>query len=184
MIEVEIWKSIVGYEGLYEISNLGRLRRIAPARGTTIGKIFKPAPDKKGYLRTRLTNDSGKGRTVKIHRLVATAFHDNPNNYPEVNHKDTNKKNNRADNLEWCTGKQNMNHASLNGLLNGCYKGKYGKDHNRSINVKATHIDTGEVRIITGINEAARIFNTNAAAIWRVIKGEYQYTKRWRFKYE
>lgn len=97
MNQIEIWKPVVGYEGLYAVSNIGRIKRVAPARGTNVGKILSPTPDKKGYLRVRLTCDIGKGRTVKIHRLAAAAFHDNPNNYPEVNHKDTNKQNNNVD---------------------------------------------------------------------------------------
>lgn len=184
MSEIEIWKPVVGYEGLYEVSNMGRLKRISPARGTTVGHVFQPSPDKKGYLRTRITNAYGNGKTVKIHRLVAEAFHANPYQHPEVNHIDTNKLNNRADNLEWCTGQQNMQHAAENGLIKGCWKGKYGKEHNRSISLKATNIDTGDLKIIKGINEAARVVGTNAAAIWRVLKGEYRHTKRWRFEYE
>lgn len=183
MMEIEIWKPVVGYEGLYEVSNKGRLKRIAPARGTQIGHIFRPSPDKKGYLRTRITNADGKGRSVKMHRLVAEAFHNNPNKFPEVNHIDTDKLNNHADNLQWCTGAQNMRHAADNGLIKGCWKGKYGKEHNRSINLKAINIDTGDSKIITGINEAARIIGSNSVAIWRVLKGEYKHTKRWRFEY-
>jgi hypothetical protein len=183
MSEIEVWKSVVGYEGLYEVSNFGRVKRIAPARGTQVGHIFNPAPDKKGYLRTRLTNVNGQAKTVKVHRIVAQAFHENPLNYPEVNHKDANKRNNYAYNLEWCTGLQNSRHAAENGLLKGSWTGKFGASHNRSISLKAQNIDTGEVKIIQGINEASRILKTNSPAIWRVLKGEYKHTKRWRLEY-
>lgn len=178
----EIWKPVVGYEGLYEVSSMGRIKRVAPARGTNVGHIFRPAKDKKGYLRTRLTDANGKGATVKVHRVVAQAFHPNPMNLPEVNHKDTNKENNNADNLEWCTGPQNQKHAKENGLLKGCWKGKFGADHNLSIKIKAINISTGEVREFVGVNEAARKLRTNSAAIWRVRNGEYKHTKGWRFE--
>lgn len=183
MIENEIWKPVIGYEGLYEVSNLGRLKRVAAARGTQIGHILKPAKDKKGYLRTRIADIKGSARTVKLHRLVAQAFHPNPFYWPEVNHLDANKQNNNASNLEWCTGLQNSKHASENGLLKGCWAGKTGESHNRSVKLNAINIDTSEVKTVTGINEAARLFKTNAAAIWRTIKGEYRHTKRWRFEY-
>lgn len=184
MNQIEIWKPVVGYEGLYEVSDCGRLKRVAAARGTKIGHVLNPSKDNKGYFRTRLTDEHGRSKSFRVHRLVAEAFHQNQNKCREVNHKDTNKQNNSASNLEWCTGIQNIQHAAENGLMKGCWKGKFGGDHNKSVDVKATNIDTGEQRTIKGINEAARIFKTNAAAIWRVINGEYKHTKRWRFEYE
>src|SRR5262245_627876 len=110
-MESEIWKDAPGYEGVYEVSNLGRIKRISAARGTRIGWIFHTAIDKKGYSHTRLTDAKGVAKTVKIHRIVCKAFHPNPNNLPQVNHKDTNKANNCADNLEWCDNDYNKKHA-------------------------------------------------------------------------
>jgi hypothetical protein len=181
MTEIEIWKSVDGYEGLYEVSNLGRIKRIASARGTKTGYIFAPSVDTKGYLRTRLTDKNGKAKTVKVHRIVAIAFHPNPENLPQVNHKDTDKQNNKSSNLEWCTNIKNAQHAKDNGLLRPSMTGKFGKDHNRSIKIIARNIDTGEEIEFIGINEAARELKTNAAAIWRVKTGEYKHTKRWSF---
>lgn len=178
----EIWKPIKDYEGLYEVSNLGRIKRIAPARGTTAGYIFNPSIDKKGYLRTRLTDNNGKGKTIKVHRVVCTAFHPNPNNFPQVNHKDTIKKNNYANNLEWCDNDYNKNHAIANGIIPKPYLGKFGKDHNRSIPIKGRNIITGEERIFSGTYEAAREIKSNIGSIWRVRKGIYKHTKNWAFE--
>ena len=102
----EIWKDIEGYEGLYQISTMGRVkslrRNIILRQGIT-----------NGYERVVLsTNNIPKG--YSIHRLVANAFIPNPDNLPQVNHKDENKANNRVDNLEWCTQKYNVNYGTIN----------------------------------------------------------------------
>lgn len=98
----EIWKDIEGYEGLYQISNLGKIKSL------TKNCILKPSNCRK-YKGVNLYKN-GITKTKSIHRLVAIAFIPNPNNYPCVNHIDCNKENNNADNLEWCTYKQNNNH--------------------------------------------------------------------------
>jgi hypothetical protein len=119
---IEEWRDIVGYEGLYEVSNTGLIRsvhrvivRSTGNKHTVKPKILKPHPDKKGYLRTALSG-KGKLRTVKVHREVAKAFHNNPHNKETVNHKDCNKKNNSASNLEWMTNLENYKHAKDNGM--------------------------------------------------------------------
>lgn len=101
---IEEWKDISGYEGLYEVSNLGRVRRN--------GKILKPLKDS-GYLRAHLSKN-GIAKKVLIHRLVAFAFIPNPNNYPEINHKDEDKTNNTVENLEWCSREYNINYGTRN----------------------------------------------------------------------
>lgn len=101
----EIWKDCKGYEGLYQVSNLGRVWTIRSQR------YLKGSPDKDGYLRVHLTAKNGKVKLEKIHRLVALAFIDNPNHYPVVNHKDENKQNNKVDNLEWCSVAYNTQYS-------------------------------------------------------------------------
>jgi hypothetical protein len=103
----EMWMPIYGYESLYEVSNMGRVRSLP--RKTTRGKILSPAIDKDGYYKVNLV-DGERSKTYGIHRLVAQAFIENPFNLPVVNHKDENKQNNRADNLEYCTVKYNTNY--------------------------------------------------------------------------
>lgn len=104
----EIWKNIEGFNGYYQVSNLGRIK--STGSRARIRKLF---PNKVwGYLYVVLKGKKGK----RVHRLVAQAFIQNPNNYPEVNHKDGDKTNNRVENLEWCTPSQNMIHAVKSGL--------------------------------------------------------------------
>ena len=104
---MEVWKDIPGYEGLYQVSSLGRVKSFPrPGTHSQQEQIMKQTPDQKGYLRLWLCK-GGKGKNVKIHRLVAEAFIPNENNLPQVNHKDENKGNNSVDNLEWCDNRYN-----------------------------------------------------------------------------
>ena len=113
----EIWKDIQGYEGLYQVSNLGRVKSLRR------DKILAPKKNWDGYLRIQLWRNN-KNVFVSIHRLVAQAFIDNLENKPFINHKDGDKQNNYVENLEWCTQKENIYHAQKMGLskTNGCKK--------------------------------------------------------------
>lgn len=104
----EEWRDIKGYEGLYLVSNLGRVY------GIKRKNILHPGLTEKGYLSVGLSKD-GKGTSKKVHRLVAKAFLGESK--LEVNHKDGDKTNNRVDNLEYCTRSQNIRHAIKEGLL-------------------------------------------------------------------
>ena len=108
MSKIEIWKDVKGYESLYQVSNLGRIRSIK--NGIKIKKQYE-RPN--GYMQVCLCQN-GKITTYKTHRLVAEAFIPNINNLPEVNHKDENKINNCVDNLEWCTSSYNKNYGTRN----------------------------------------------------------------------
>ena len=108
----EIWKNIDGYEGLYQVSNLGRVKSLNYRR-TGKERILKPGTDKGGYLYVFLYKN-GKQKPFSIHRLVAKAFIPNPNKKPEVNHKDEDKTNNCLTNLEWMTRKDNLNYGTHN----------------------------------------------------------------------
>lgn len=114
--EREIWKDIEGYEGLYQVSNMGRVRSLdrEDAQGHRIkGKVLVVSSNGKGYRQINLWQ-YGDVKHKFIHRLVAIAFLDNPNNLPEVNHKDENKANNSVSNLEWCTRLYNMTYGTRN----------------------------------------------------------------------
>jgi len=110
---MEVWKDIIGYEGLYQISNKGRVRsldHIAIHRGYPYkkrGKVLSVRRNTKGYHQYRLYKN-GISWYPKVYRLVAEHFLDNPNNLPQVHHLDEDKDNNSVENLEWCTGVYNI----------------------------------------------------------------------------
>lgn len=112
---VEIWKDIVGYEGLYQVSNMGRVKSLN-YNHTLEERILKNIKSNGYYYRVMLYKNK-KGKSIRIHRLVGNAFIKNPDNKPCINHIDGNKSNNRVDNLEWCTYKENTEHAFITGMM-------------------------------------------------------------------
>jgi len=118
----EVWKDVKGYEGIYQVSNFGNVRSldrtVNKPNGISYirkGKLCVQPKSNLGYMTVGLTVNNKKVNKY-VHRLVAQAFIINNNNYPQVNHINCNKTNNRMDNLEWCTNSQNHIHASKNGL--------------------------------------------------------------------
>lgn len=105
----EIWKPVCNFEDRYLVSNRGRVY------SKKISKLLKPIITKKGYLTVELWRNY-KRKVIKIHRLVAESFLENPLQRKEINHKDGNKQNNCVDNLEWCTRSENLKHAYRTGL--------------------------------------------------------------------
>jgi len=132
----EVWSDIDGYEGLYQISNYGRVKSLKRKtyRENRYGhtflnhneKILKNNTRKDGYVNTTLYKD-GKAKSYAIHRLVAQHFVINPNNYKEINHKDENKTNNFAGNLEWCTRTYNNRYSKSKKVNQYDLKGNYIK---------------------------------------------------------
>lgn len=138
----EIWRDIANYEGRYQISSLGNVKRLAYSYIDTWGTgrfrqkseiVLKTRPNKFGYKMIDLRL-YGQRKRVYVHRLVAQAFIPNPNNLPQVNHKDENKLNNNVDNLEWCTHAYNQQYGTKNQRMvntrmkNGTYKTQCRKD--------------------------------------------------------
>ena len=109
----EIWKDIKGYEGLYKISNTGKVKSFKKQFGTLqLETILNPAVSVWGYKRVCLVKDK-KGKNVYVHRLVAETFVPNPKNLPFVNHIDSDKQNNNVSNLEWVTPKETINKSKI-----------------------------------------------------------------------
>lgn len=158
-MEQEIWKDIDGYEGRYQVSNMGRVRSLPKVvqmgnlKRVYDEKILKPIDTKsytsRGYVRVHIGKGSGKRELKSIHRLVATAFIPNPQNLPQVNHINGNKQDNRAENLEWCTPQYNTRHALNNGL-----KKVYG--HSEGHPVIATNIKTGEKLYFESVSQVSK----------------------------
>ena len=147
----EIWKDIKGYEGLYQISNFGNVKRIQS------NKYIKPH-NEKGYIRVALCKNN-KVKHLYLHRLIATAFIPNPENKSDVNHKDGNKMNNKINNLEWTTRKENMNHAKDTGLWKFTDNMKKGLDqskpvyqYDRQYHLINNYPSVIQASLITGIN--------------------------------
>lgn len=118
------WRDVVGYEGLYQVSNLGQVRSL-PRNGTRKEPhVLQPNISRWGYYKLSLSKED-KLKYVVVHRLVAEAFLPNPDQKPCVNHIDCNKKNNNVSNLEWVTYKENRDHAKMNNLI----PDQYGEHH-------------------------------------------------------
>ena len=108
----EIWKDIEGYENLYQVSNMGRVKSMGNGNSNKSKEmIMKQTKNRKGYHMIRLCKE-GVGKGFSVHRLVAQAFIPNPNNLPQVNHIDEEKTNNIVDNLEWCTAEYNVKYGT------------------------------------------------------------------------
>lgn len=187
MYENEEWKDCVGYEGLYQISNYGRVKsldRLVWNRFQYVersGRMMKLQIDRYGYMRVCLLKNRKK-TFEQVHRLAAIAFIENPNNYPQVNHKDANKKNNFVGtkennyldgNLEWCTNQQNMEHAHQHIDFNYITRPVLQIDIENHIVIKK----------FNSIQDASREISDNPSNIWKACNFDNDSAKgyRWRF---
>jgi|SRR5690625_41910 len=155
----EIWKDVVGYEGFYQVSNLGNVRsthRVVRGKGGSPkllnSVVLKQEEMHDGYLRVGLSKN-GTCKRFPVHRLVAEAFISNPNKHPVVNHKDEIKSNNHASNLEWCTQSYNVMYGD--GIKKVLSNENYWLTRNNK-KIKATHAKTGEVLKFFSMREADR----------------------------
>ena len=160
----EIWKDVKGYEGLYQVSSLGKIKSLYNKQN------MKPYIHN-GYSRITL-HKNGQCKMNMVHRLVAQAFIDNPLNKPCVNHIDFNRSNNNVENLEWCTYSENQNHSFKNNRRNNV-KYAIGESHGIS---KLKNDDVMNIRyLLKSTNKSYReiggIFNVSATSIYKINKG-------------
>lgn len=177
---IERWKDIEGYEDLYQISNTGKVRsldryiKIGQNRRIKKGQIIK-VPIKKGYYQVRLSKN-GKRKSFNVHRLVAKAFIPNPNNLPQVNHKDENKLNNNMQNLEWC-----------NALYNNIYGTRIERVRNKTgKKIIQYDLNGNFIQEFNSLSDIKRKLNYNMTSISNCCKNR---TKKshgyiWKFKSE
>lgn len=181
---MEIWKPVVGLEGIYEISNLGNVKSIDRItigingiKQHRKGKMLSFHYNRKGYKRVQL----GKYGVKVVHQLVAKAFIPNPENKPQVNHIDGNKENNSSDNLEWVTMKENLDHAWREGLRNVDSFHKYNSS--RARRVSQFSLDGSFIRSFDSLQEAARQSNDYASNIRDVCLDKRQKSKGFIYRF-
>ena len=160
-----MWKVIPAFGGRYEASETGEIRH-------SLNKnIRKARTNKFGYLQLNFSRNDGTGKsdTILVHRLIAMTFIPNPNDLPEVNHKDGNKQNNHVSNLEWCTYSENGKHAHKMGLQ----QSQKGEKH---IKAKLTNDQAERIRQLykEGVSQQklADLFNVSQRTVSRIIRGE------------
>lgn len=166
---MEEWKDIKGYEGLYQVSNLGRVKSLNRTSTHSKGyiahykeKILKQSFERNGYARVGLSK-YGKTKLYYIHVLVAEAFINNPDNLPEVNHIDEDKTNNCVDNLEWCNHKYNSIHGTRANRISKAMT------NNKKVSKQVLCIETGV--IYSSVHEAGRQMNLDFSEIATVCRG-------------
>lgn len=155
----EIWRDVPKYEGLYQVSNLGRIKsleRRVPIKNGKFTRYYKECIlskvlGKRGYYVVSLGR---RAQNKTVHRLVALAFIPNPKNKPCINHIDGDKLNNNINNLEWCTYSENNLHGLRTGLITPPWKGKFGKKHHRSKAVEQYSLDGNYIKTFDSISEA------------------------------
>ena len=167
---MENWKPIAFTNGDYLVSDMGRVKT------AKTGRILAPAVSEAGYERVGLFKCDREKR-YRVHRLVAEVFIPNPDNLPQVNHKDGNKRNNCVSNLEWVTAKENMVHAHITGLADN--QRKWCESKRKAI--VATKIDTGESTYFDSITAAKKVIRSNH--IQDVLNGVRGMAKGYTFRY-
>ena len=185
----EIWKPINGYEGKYEVSSFGRARSLDRYQQRTdyrsgkryqtfkAGKILKPIKCNSGYMRVSIIEDATHRGMKLLHRMVAEAFIPNPDNLPEVNHKNEDKTDNRVENLEWCDHSYN---TTYNDLQARRYNNGGGR---RKRPVEQLTMQGQFVARFDSVTEAAEAVGTSVAHIWNVCDGRQKSSCGYRWRY-
>lgn len=177
---IEVWKDVIGLEGIFQVSNMGRIRSLdkyakvcGGGKRLVKGRILKPTKLKNGYYEAQF-HHKGERIIYLLHRLVAIHFIDNPLNLPEVNHKDENPQNNNVENLEWCTSKYNANYGTRNIRMM----------ENREF-VSVIQLDKGGnlIKQWDKMSDACRETGADISSMIRVCKGKQDTCVGYKWKY-
>lgn len=175
----EIWKAVIGYEGRYEVSNKGRIKRllrVVVGRNKHVYSIKEafliPSRDKDGYLVCKLRNGMTR-KQLRVHRIVAEAFIPNPNQYPEINHRNEIVSDNSVYNLEWCNSKYNTNYGT------GIYR--------RSLSIRKRiyqcTFDGTVISVYPSVSEESRQLKISKGNISSCLTGRIKSTSGYYFTY-
>lgn len=182
---IEQWKPIEGYEGLYEISNMGNVKSLPKCRGRYEGgeKILKQHRSEQGYMKVTLCKDS-KVKSFRVHRLVAEAFIPNQENKVQINHIDGNKCNNNINNLEWNTGSENIKHAYDNKLKRAFWLNKKSVKHPNSKKVLQYDKNMKFIKVWDSMSDIEREMSIFVDSVSKCCKGSYKTAGGyiWRYK--
>ena len=165
----EVWKDIVGFEGRYQVSNLGRIKSLQYEGHKGEVKIMRPSTHHLGYKVVSLGKKPDR-KTHLVHVLVAQAFLEKPTGKEYINHKDGNKSNNCIDNLEWVTAKENVQHAIQTGLRDPHNTPRrYGKDHYSSKPILQYDLDGNLVKKWDSQSDVSRHFGKTSVNVGNVV---------------
>ena len=173
---LEVWKDIKGYEGLYQVSNFGRVRSLDRyveqmdrwgniASRLYKGKVLSQKISKSGYSQVQLFCARKRGKSAYVQRLVADAFVPNPDNFPEVNHIDENKSNNNSVNLEWCDRYYNTHYGTRNDKI---------RDYMRKTRAKISTKEVEKIKLLSdnkSVREIAQMFGISYSQVRRILSG-------------
>lgn len=185
----EVWKDVVGYEGLYEVSNLGRVRSLDRvvahhAAGTAVrrGRMRKLSFDG-NYFSVSLTKDL-RTVTKRVHRVVAEAFLPNPNNLSDVDHIDCNKLNNNVGNLRWCTSAENTRYAMENNLMHWRpFSERSEESRERSAAANRRPVIRSDGKWYKSTTDAAKDLGVSRGAVSHVLRGLTETCQGYSFTY-
>lgn len=181
----EVWKPVAGYEGLYEVSNLGGVKSLPKvvdlgrAKQNRVEKFLRPIPDGKGYLMVWMFKNQVK-KMWKVHRLVADAFIPNPYNKPQVDHINTIKDDNRVCNLIWCTEKENSNNP-ISYKRNS--ESKFGCKNHHARSVIQLSLDGTPIKTWDCINDVKRELGFSHSHISQCCSGKRNVAYGFIWKY-